>query len=89
MRLNMKFVGIGSTLCLLGIAGVSSQSSASVAVDVSTPNVRVQVGSPAPPPHITVVEHERVIIKEKRDHDNGKHKGHYKKHKKHKSHKKH
>jgi hypothetical protein len=90
MGLNWKKkVVIGSAFCLLGLAGFGVQGSASatVGVDVSTPNVRVQVGTPAPPP-VVVVEHNHVI-KEKSHHDNGKHKGHYKKHTKHKKQKKH
>lgn len=49
-----------------------------VGVSVSTPNVSVQVGTtpPPPPPRVTVIEKERIVVK-----DNGKHKGHYKKHK--------
>lgn len=59
----------------------------SVNVDVSTPNVRVQVGTPqAPPaPQLRVVERERIVVREdqyKGKKDRGKHKGHYKKHKK-------
>ena len=60
---------------------------AAVNVDVITPNVRVQVGTPAPP-QVRVIERERVIVHEEvyvDKHDNGKHKGH-KKHKKNKKH---
>lgn len=78
---------IGSFLIVATTAGVAL---AAVNVDVSTPNARVQVGTPmaAPPQQIRVIEHERIIIKEKESgyaHDNGKHKG-QKKHKKHKKH---
>lgn len=54
-----------------------------VGVSVSTPNVSVQVGTtpPPPPPRVTVIEKERIVVK-----DNGKHKGHYKKHKKEQKH---
>jgi len=72
------------------IASTAGFAIAAVNVDVNTPNVRVQVGSPiaTPPPQVRVIEHERVIVREReyeRKHDNGKHKGH-KKHKKHKKH---
>ncbi len=77
-----------SILCVLATA---SFATAAVGVDVSTPNVRVQVGTPQapPPPQVRVIESERVIVKEREYRgrkDNGKHKGHYKKHKKHKHH---
>lgn len=58
---------------------------AQVGVSVSTPNVSVQVGitQPPPPPRVTVIEKERVIVKDHGDRkDNGKHRGHYKKDKK-------
>ena len=69
-------------------ASFAMAANSAVNVDVSTPNVRVQVGSPQapPPPQVQVIERERVIIKEheyKGKKDRGKHKGHYKKHKKH------
>jgi hypothetical protein len=84
-RQLMKAV-IGSAVGVLGLAGIAA--AANVAVDVNTPNVRVQVGTPAPPPRVTVVERETVIVREKDGHhDNGKHKGQYKKHKKGKKHK--
>jgi hypothetical protein len=72
------------------VAAVSAGfASAATNVEVTTPNIRVQVGTPKPPPPpITVIERETVIVKEKDHHDNGKHKGHYKKDKKHKKHKK-
>lgn len=68
-------------------ASFAMAANPAVNVDVSTPNVRVQVGTPqAPPaPQVRVIERERVIIKEEKK-DRGKHKGHYKKHKKHKKH---
>lgn len=68
---------------IVGVLVTASFAMAGVGVDVATPNVRVQVGTPQPPP-VTVVHKETVIVKEKKD--NGKHKGHYKKHKKHKKH---
>jgi biopolymer transport protein ExbD len=78
-------------ICLTAIiAATASYAATGVNVDVSTPNVRVQVGNQPPPP-VTVIERERVVVKEhgdKEHHDNGKHKGH-KKHKKHKNEKKH
>lgn len=63
-------------LCMLLTANAAI---AQVGVSVSTPNVSVQVGTtqPPPPPRVTVIEKERIVVK-----DNGKHKGHYKKHKK-------
>lgn len=66
---------------------------AAVGVDVSTPNVRVQVGAPQapPPPQVRIIERERVIVHENEyveRKDKGKHKGHFK-NKKHKKHKKH
>jgi len=75
------------------VLATASFATAAVGVDVSTPNVRVQVGTPAAPPVIVapappvrVIERERVIIEDRDHHDNGKHKGNYKKHKKHKKH---
>jgi hypothetical protein len=81
----------GSMVGIL-VAANFAVAEAGVSVDVNTPNVRVQVGSPqpSPPAQMTVVERERVIVRErevvrgKKDH--GRHKGHYKKHKKHHSH---
>ena len=85
MKKHVMKAAIGSAVCVMGMAGIAA--AANVGVDVNTPNVRVQVGTPAPPPRVTVVEQERVIIREKEvHHDRGKHKGHYKKHKKHKKH---
>ena len=70
-----------------------SFASAAVNVDVSTPNARVQVGTPqAPPPQVRVIERETVVVREGEHHDrhdNGKHKGQHKKQKKHKKDKKH
>ncbi|MDD2541188.1 MAG: hypothetical protein PHH28_09120 [Desulfuromonadaceae bacterium] len=86
MNKNMKLtmVAIGSVACVLSITSFATKSDAAVAVDVRTPNVRVQVGNPAPPPPVVVMEPERVIVRERSEHhDRGKHKGHYK-HKKHK-----
>jgi len=82
MKIHLRRAVIASAVCLLGLAGIAAASN--VAVDVSTPNVRVQVGAPAPPPRVVVLERETVIVHEK---DRGKHKGHNKKHKKHKKHK--
>lgn len=79
------------TTTIVCVFATASFATAAVGVDVNTPNVRVQVGGyqPPPPPQVRVIERERVIVKE-RDyedrHDNGKHKGHYKKHKKEKHH---
>ena len=85
MKTYLKTAGIGSAICILGMAGIAAASNVAVGVDVNTPNVRVQVGAPAPPPPVMVVDRERVIVRERDGHhDNGKHKGHYKKHKKHK-----
>ena len=82
---------IGSTFVVLLTASFALAAGPSVSVDVSTPNVRVQVGTPqAPPaPQVRVIERERVIVKEnyyEGKKDRGKHKGHYKKHKKNKKH---
>jgi hypothetical protein len=88
VKMHLMKAVIGSAVCMIGMAGIAATSNAAVGVDVSTPNVRVQVGTPAPPPSVTVVERERVIVRESDGHhDRGKHKGHYKKHKKHKKHK--
>lgn len=86
MKLNLKKEAFaGSIICLIGMTGIAAAANVNVGVDVVTPNVRVQAGNSAPPQHVTVVERERVIVREKEvRHDNGKHKGHYKKHKKHK-----
>jgi hypothetical protein len=72
---------IGSLIIVLAAASFAG-AAPSVNVDVNTPGASIRVGTPAPPPRVTVVEHERVIVKEHRG-DNGKHKGH-RKHKKHK-----
>lgn len=83
-NMNLKVAVIGSVVCVLSMASIATKSNAAVAVDVRTPNVRVQVGNPAPPPRVVVMEPERVIVRERDErHDRGKHKGHYK-HKKHK-----
>jgi hypothetical protein len=84
--MNFKKAAIGSAVCVMAMTGVAAASNTAVGVDVSTPNMRVQVGTPAPPPRVVVVEPERVIVRERDEHhDNGKHKGHHK-HKKHKKH---
>jgi hypothetical protein len=90
--IDLKMAVIGTAVCMIGISGMPAQSNASVGVgvDVNTPNVRVQVGNPAPPPRVVVMEPERVIVREHdRHHDNGKHKGHYKRHKKQRKHREH
>lgn len=86
MKMHLVKTIIGSAAGMMLMANVAAAGNVAVGVDVNTPNVRVKVGSqPAPPPpQVTVVERERIIVKEK--HDNGKHKGHHKKHKKHKKH---
>lgn len=77
-------------LCVTALfAATTSYAATGVNVDVSTPNVRVQVGNQPPP--VTVIERETVVVKDHDHgdhHDNGKHKG-QKKHKKHKKEKKH
>ena len=85
MRNCLKHAALGSIILIAGMAQVAT---AGVGVDVSAPNVRVQVNSPQPPPssRVTVVERERVVVRDGDRHDNGKHKGHYKKHKKDKKH---
>lgn len=80
-----------SMFVVLLTASVAMAANPAVNVDVSTPNVRVQVGTPQAPPalQVRVIERERVIIKKHEyegKKDRGKHKGHYKKHKKHKKH---
>ena len=81
-----------TTAGMIVVLATASFATAAVGVDVNTPNVRVQVGNPAPPPVVVVpppvrvIERERVIVEDRDHHDNGKHKGHYKKHKKHKKH---
>jgi hypothetical protein len=86
MKRHLTNAGIGTLVGVMGMAGIAVAGS----VDVNTPNVRVQVGTPAPPPpRVIVVEPERVIVPEYGErHDQGKHKGHYKKHKKYKKEKK-
>lgn len=92
MGMHVKGMVIGGLVCAMGVASVALAGNVDVGVAVSTPNVRVQVGTqpppPPPPPRMTVIERERVIVREPADHhDRGKHKGHYKKHKKHKKYK--
>jgi len=83
MRMHLVKAVIGTAAGMMVMANIAVAGN--VAVDVNTPNVRVQVGRTPPPPRVTVVERERVIVRETEvRHDNGKHKGHYKKHKKHK-----
>ncbi len=84
MKMHLMKAVVGSVVCVLGMAGIAVASNVGVGVDVNAPNVRVQVAAPAPPPRVTVVEQERVVVRERAGHhDRGKHKGHYKKHKKH------
>lgn len=84
MKMPLIKAVIGSAVGVMGMAGIAAASNVAVGVDVNTPNVRVQVAAPAPPPRVTVVEQERVVVRERGGHhDRGKHKGHYKKHKKH------
>ncbi|KAA0893496.1 hypothetical protein [Oryzomonas rubra] len=91
-RYRMKAM-IGTVVAAMGIAGMAGAAGAAdvaVGVDVNTPNVRVQVGTPPPPPfapRTIVVERERAITHEREErHDRGKHKGHYKKYRKDKHH---
>jgi hypothetical protein len=84
MKMHLRKAVIGGAVGVLGMAGIAAASNVAVGVDISTPNARVQVGTPAPPPRVVVVERETVIVHEK---DRGKHKGQHKKHKKHKKHK--
>lgn len=90
MGIHLKKTVIGSLVCVIGVASVALAGNVDVGVDVSTPNVRLQVGTqapPPPPPRVTVVERERVIVRDgDRRHDRGHHKGHYKKYKKHGKH---
>ena len=76
---------IAGMIVVLTTAGIAA---ATVGVDVSTPGVRVQVGTPQPPPpQVRVIERETVVVHEHGGKkDNGKHKGHHKKHKKNKKH---
>lgn len=87
MRMHLMKAAIGGAVCVMGMASIAAATNVDVGVGISTPNMRLQVGTQAPPPRVTVVERERVIVKEvvEERHDNGKHKGH-KKHKKHKKH---
>jgi hypothetical protein len=76
-----------TTASMIIVLATASFSPAAAGVDVYTPDVRVQVGTPQSPPlpHVRVIERERVIVREHEyegKKDNGKHKGHYKKHKK-------
>jgi hypothetical protein len=88
MKRRLMKVVTGGAVGVLGMAGIAAASNVAVGVDINTPNARVQVGTPAPQPRVAVVERERVVVVEKDGHhDNGKHKGHYKKHKKGKKHK--
>lgn len=88
MKMQVMKSAVATLAGIISMAGIAAASNVNVGVDVVTPNVRINAGSvPAP---VTVVERERVIIREKDGrHDNGKHKGHYKKHKKHKKSKHH
>ena len=87
MKMHLKKAVIGSLVSVMCLSGIAAASGPAVGVDVVTPNVRVQVGNPAPPPSIAVVEREHVIVRERgRHHDNGRHRGHYKKHRGHKNH---
>ena len=89
MKVQMMKAAVGSVIGVVAMAGIAAASNVNVGVDVVTPNVRVRASN-VPPPPVTVVERERVIIHEKEvHHDNGKHKGHYKKHKKQKKQKHH
>ncbi len=82
--MHLSKSAIGSVVALLAMAGVAAGATANagVGVDVSTPNVRVQVDAPVAPTRVTVVEKERGGVRKL--HDRGKHKGHYKRHKGHK-----
>jgi hypothetical protein len=78
-----------TTAGMIIILATAGFAAAAVGVDVATPNVRVLVGTPMapPPPQVTVIERERVVVHEHEvKKDNGKHKGHHKKHKKEKKH---
>lgn len=88
MKRPFMKVAVGCIVALMGMGNIAAAANVGVGVDISTPNVRVQVGNQAPqPPKVTVVERERVIVRETEVyHDRGKHKGHGKKHKKHKKH---
>lgn len=76
-RVSVKRVAGSIVLVLAAV----SFSAAAVNVDVNTPNASIRVGTPQPAPQVTVIEREKVIVKE--DHhkvkkNSGKHKGHYK-----------
>ncbi len=88
MKKQLMNAIIGSAVGAVGLAGVAAASNVAVGVDVTTPNTRVQVNAPAPPPPgVLVPGPGAVVVPEKHvHHDNGKHKGQYKKHKKHKKH---
>ena len=79
---------IGGLAGVVALAGVAGAANVNVGVDVTTPNVRVRASNlPAPPPPVTVIERERVIVREKDGHhDRGRHRGHDKRHKKHTHH---
>ena len=74
-----------SMICVLITAGFA-MAEVGVGVDINTPNVRVQVGTP-PQSYMTVVERERVIVRGKEGmigkKGHGRHTGQYKKQKKH------
>lgn len=76
------------TGCIIIVLAAASFAGAapSINVDVNTPNASIRVGTPQPAPQVTVIERERVVVREHRGderRDNGKHKG-QKKHKKYK-----
>ena len=88
MKVQMMKAAVGTVIGVIGMAGVAAASNVNVGVDVVTPNVRVSASNMPVRQPVTVVERERVIVHEREvHHDNGKHKGHYKKQKKHKHHK--
>lgn len=87
MKVQMMKAAVGGVIAVLGLAGIAAAGNVNVGVDVITPNVRVRAGNVPVRQPVTVVERERVIVHEREvHHDNGKHKGHYKKHKKQKRH---
>ena len=63
MKMHLKKAVIGSLVSVMCSSGIAAASGPAVGVDVVTPNVRVQVGNPAPPPSIAVVEREHVIVR--------------------------
>lgn len=65
---------------IIFVLAAATFSAAAVNVNVNTPNASIHVGTPQPAPQVTVIERERVVVREERR-DNGKHKGHYKKNK--------